>query len=110
VSRDPTFGPLLMVGLGGVAVEALGDVALAPVPLSRADAAALIASLKGARLFEAHRGTPAADTEALIDMMVALARFAADHADAIAAIDLNPVIVHERGKGASLADALIVTR
>jgi acyl-CoA synthetase (NDP forming) len=110
VSRDPTFGPLLMVGLGGVAVEALGDVAFAPVPLSRADAAALIASLKGARLFEAHRGTPPADIDALADLMVALARFAADHADAIAAIDLNPVIVHERGKGASLADALIVTR
>jgi acyl-CoA synthetase (NDP forming) len=110
VSRDPTFGPLLMVGLGGVAVEALRDVVLAPVPLSRGDAAALIASLKGARLFEAHRGAPAADTAALADLMVALSRFAADHAGALAAIDLNPVIVHERGSGASLADALIVTR
>lgn len=108
IQRDATWGPLLMVGLGGVLVEVLGDVALAPVPLSRKAARALIGRLKGARLLQAHRGTPAADIEALIDTMVALARFAADHADLVAAVDLNPVIVHEQGKGVSIADALIL--
>jgi acetyltransferase len=108
IHRDATFGPLLMVGLGGVLVEVLKDVALAPVPLSREDAAALLKRLNGASLLEAHRGTPAADKEALIDVMVALGRFAADHADTIADIDLNPIIVHPEGQGITVADALIV--
>jgi acyl-CoA synthetase (NDP forming) len=110
ISHDATWGPMLMVGHGGILVEALDDVALAPVPLTRADAHALLANLKGARLFAAHRGTPAADVEALIDLMVALSRFAVDHADTMAEIDLNPIIVHEKGQGASIVDALIVTR
>ena len=108
VNRDPTWGPLLMVGLGGVLVEALGDVALSPVPLDRTGAAALLARLKGAAILGPHRGAPAADTEALIDVIVRLSQFAADHADEVAEIDLNPVIVHEQGYGVSLVDALIV--
>ncbi|HTT47661.1 MAG TPA: acetate--CoA ligase family protein [Pseudolabrys sp.] len=108
VNRDASWGPLLMVGLGGVLVEALGDVALAPVPLDRAAAAALLGRLKGAAILGPHRGAPAADTEALIDIIVRLSQFAADHADDIAEIDLNPVIVHAKGQGVSIVDALIV--
>ena len=108
VKRDATFGPLLMVGLGGVEVEVLKDVALAPVPLASAEARELLARLKGAALLEAHRGKPPADVDALVELMVRLSHFAADHADAIAEIDLNPVLVHERGKGVSVVDALIV--
>jgi len=108
VNRDPTWGPMLMVGLGGVLVEALGDVALAPVPLDLAAARALIGRLKGASLLGGYRGSAPADTEALAELMVALSQFAADHADAIAEIDLNPVIVHAQGEGVSLVDALIV--
>jgi acetate---CoA ligase (ADP-forming) len=108
ISRDSTWGPLLMVGLGGVLVEALGDVALAPVPLDHAAAAATLSRLKGAAILGPYRGMPAADTEALIDVIVRLSYFAADHADDIAEIDLNPVIVHDKGNGVSLVDALIV--
>jgi acetate---CoA ligase (ADP-forming) len=108
VNRDPTWGPLLMVGLGGVLVEALGDVALSPVPLDRAAARALIGRLKGAQLLGPYRGAPPADTEALIELMVRLSQFAADHADDVSEIDLNPVIVHAEGEGISLVDALIV--
>jgi len=110
VNRDATWGPLLMVGLGGVLVEALGDVALAPVPLEADAARELIGRLKGASLLGAYRGMPAADVGALIELMVRLSHFAADHAEDIAEIDLNPVIVHETGKGVSIADALIVRR
>lgn len=110
VNRDPRWGPLLMVGLGGVAVEALGDVALAPVPLDRASALDLISRLKGAAMLGAWRGLPAADTPALADLMVRLSQFAALHADDIAEIELNPVIVHGRGDGVTLVDALIVKR
>jgi acyl-CoA synthetase (NDP forming) len=108
VKRDATFGPLLLVGLGGVHVEVLKDVALAPVPLGDADARALLARLQGAALLGAHRGRPAADIDALVALMVLLGQFAADHADAVAEIDLNPVIVHDAGQGLTIADALIV--
>jgi acetate---CoA ligase (ADP-forming) len=110
VNCDPTWGLLLMVGLGGVLVEALGDVALAPLPVDEAEARALIGRLKGAPLFGHHRDLPPADIEALAELMVKLSQFAGDHADAIAAIDLNPVIVHAQGDGVSVVDALIVKR
>jgi acyl-CoA synthetase (NDP forming) len=108
VTRDPVFGPMLMVGLGGIHVEVLKDVAFAPVPLDHDDALALIGELKGAALLDGVRGSPPADKQALAELMVALSRFAADHADQIAEIDLNPVIVHEAGHGLSVVDALIV--
>lgn len=108
VKRDQTFGPLLMVGVGGVAVEVMKDVALAPVPLRADEAKAMLARLKAARLLDAHRGAPAADVEALVDLIVRLGKFASDHADVIAEIDLNPVLVHARGRGVSIVDGLIV--
>jgi acetate---CoA ligase (ADP-forming) len=70
----------------------------------------MIGRLKGAPLLQAHRGGQAADTEALVDLMVRLSQFAADHAENIGEIDLNPVLVHERGHGVSVVDALIVKR
>jgi len=110
VSRDPQFGPMLMVGLGGVAVEIMRDVAFAPVPLSEDDAYRLLARLKGRGLLDAYRGKPAADVGALARLMVSLGSFAADQAQTVAEIDLNPVIVHDEGKGLSVVDALIVKR
>jgi acyl-CoA synthetase (NDP forming) len=110
VTRDPDFGPMLMVGLGGIHVEVLKDVAFGPVPLGADDALDLIGQLKGAALLDAVRGEPAADRDALTRLMVALSRFAADQADAIAEIDLNPVIVHAAGEGLTIVDALIVKR
>ncbi len=110
INRDERWGPLLMVGLGGVLVEAMGDVALAPVPLDRDAALALLGRLKGAAVLGPYRGQPAADIDALADLMVKLSQFASDHADDIAEIDLNPVIVHNKGDGVSVVDALIVKR
>jgi acyl-CoA synthetase (NDP forming) len=110
VNRDPTWGLLLMVGLGGVLVEALGDVALAPVPLDHAAARALIGRLTSAAMLGPYRGQPPADIDALADLMMRLSQLASDHDDTIAEIDLNPVIVHPRGEGVSVVDALIVKR
>jgi hypothetical protein len=110
INGDPTWGLLLMVGLGGVLVEALGDVALAPVPLNIVAARALLDRLKGAQMFGPFRGLPPADTEALADLMVRLSQFSADHADDIDAIDLNPVVVHARGEGISVVNALMLKR
>ncbi len=110
INRDPHFGPMLMLGLGGIHVEVLRDVAFAPVPLTADDAQGLIGRLKGAGVLDAHRGQPAADKAALVDLIVRLSQLADDHAEDIAEIDLNPVIVHAEGKGATIADALIVKR
>jgi acetate---CoA ligase (ADP-forming) len=104
VHRDATFGPMLTVALGGVHVEALHDAALAPVPVSREDARKLVATLRAKALLEN------TDVEALVDLMAALSQFAADHGERVESLDLNPVIVHPAGSGASAVDALIVRR
>lgn len=108
LSRDANFGPMLMLGMGGILVEVLKDVAFAPVPVSLSEAHALIGRLKGAAVLDAARGQPAADKPALAELIVKLSQLAADHADTIAEIDLNPVIVHAEGHGTTIADALIV--
>lgn len=108
VKRDATFGPMLMVGFGGVLVEIMKDVALAPVPLTSEAARGLIGKLHGAALLAAHRGAPPADVDALVDTIVRLSHLAHDHADKIAEIDLNPVLVHSEGKGVSVVDALVI--
>jgi len=110
ITRDATFGPMLMVGLGGIHVEVLRDVVFAPIPLGRDDALSLLGDLKGAAMLDGVRGMPPADQEALAELMAALSRFAADHADLIEEIDLNPVIVHPQGQGLTVVDALIVKR
>ena len=104
----PGFGPMLMVGLGGIHVEVLRDVAFSPVPIGTDEALALLGELKGAALLDGVRGAPPADRAALAELMAALSRFAADHADQIDEIDLNPVIVHPEGQGLTVVDALIV--
>jgi acetate---CoA ligase (ADP-forming) len=110
IVRDANFGPMLMIGLGGIHVEILRDVAFAPVPVEPDQAAALLRELKGAALLDSVRGAPPADRLALVQLMAQLSRFAADHADLIEEIDLNPVIVHPERQGLTVVDALIVTR
>ncbi len=108
VKHQAPFGPMLMAGLGGVFVEAMQDVVLAPVPLTPAQARAMLGGLKGAALLGAYRGAPAADVDALVAAIVRLSHLAYDQADGIGEIDLNPVLVHARGKGISIVDALVV--
>ena len=110
VTRDPEFGPMLMVGLGGIHVEVLRDVVFAPVPLGADEALSLLGELKGAALLDGVRGAPPADRSAVAELIATLSRFAADHAELIEEIDLNPVIVHPQGQGLTVVDALIVKR
>ena len=110
ITRDAVFGPMLMVGLGGIHVEVLRDIAFAPVPIGAEQALALLDQLKGAALLGAVRGAPPADRAALAELIARLSRFAADHAELIEEVDLNPVIVHPQGQGVTVVDALIVRR
>jgi acyl-CoA synthetase (NDP forming) len=110
ISRDERWGPLIMLGLGGIMVEAAPDAVLAPVPIDHETALALVHRLKASGVFGPYRGMPPADTGALADLMVKLSQFALDHANDVAEVDLNPVIVHAKGDGITLVDALIVKR
>jgi acetyltransferase len=92
VKRDPTFGPLVMFGLGGVYVEALADVSFRLAPLTAADAWDMLEEVRSAKLLTGLRGKPPADRHALVDLIVRVGHLAADHPE-IAELDLNPVIV-----------------
>ena len=90
--RDPAFGPVVMLGLGGVLVEALGDVVFRLAPLTSAEALDMPAALRMQVLLDGHRGRAPVDRAALAGMLVALSRLLTDD-PGIAEIDLNPVIV-----------------
>jgi acyl-CoA synthetase (NDP forming) len=108
VHRDPVFGPMVLFGLGGIAVELYKDVAFASAPLDIDGARALICRVKAAQLLAGWRGSPPLDTEALAATLVTLSRFAVEHADELDGVDLNPVLVRERG--VVCLDALITLR
>ena len=108
IIHDDTFGPMLMLGFGGIHVEVNPDMALSPVPLDIDAAAALLDRLKGRALLDGVRGAAPLDVDALLDLVVKLSQFAADHGDRIGELDLNPVLVHETG--VSVVDALLVKR
>ena len=91
VTRDPSFGPLVMFGLGGIFVEVLRDVVFRVAPISRRDAADMISGLRGARLLDALRGTPPADRQAIEDVLLRLSRLAGDFPE-IAELDVNPLL------------------
>jgi len=110
IHRDEKFGPMMMIGLGGIHVEILNDVQFTPVPVAPAEARRLIGKLKAAAILDGARGRPAADLDALIDVIVRLSQFAADFRDRIDDIDLNPVRVHADGGGVSILDAFIMQR
>jgi acyl-CoA synthetase (NDP forming) len=106
LSTDDQLGPILTVGLGGVMTEVLRDVSQRPVPVSRAEARRMLAELRGARTLQGFRGHPPADVEALLDTMLGLSALGVAWAELHPEVDLNPVVVLERGKGAIAVDAL----
>jgi acyl-CoA synthetase (NDP forming) len=107
VKRDPLFGPAILCGFGGIFVELLRDVAVRVPPLDQAEALAMLAELRGAALLRGARGRPPADVAALADVLVAVARLAQAHRDSLRALDLNPLVVLDEGRGAVAVDWLI---
>ena len=108
VKRDPQCGPVLLVGLGGVLVEVLRDTALALAPVGKVEARRMLERLRGYKLLQGFRGAPAADLDAVCDAIARISEFAADHADEVEEIDVNPLLA--RPDGAVALDALIVLR
>ena len=109
IGKDPVFGSTVLTGLGGIFVEALEDVALRVVPVSPEDAEEMLAELKGRKILNGLRGQPPADTEAVQEIIQRVARLAEDFPN-ISELDINPLFVYPRGKGACAADALIVLK
>ena len=107
VKRDPTFGPLVMFGLGGIYVEILADVSFRLAPLTAADAWEMLAEVRSAKLLAGVRGAPPADRAALVDAIVRIGQLAADHPQ-IAELDLNPLLVLGEGQGVMAVDARII--
>jgi len=103
INNREGFGPILMVGFGGIHVEKTRDVAFAPVPLGDDDCNQLLKKLKGSVLLDADKY----DVPALIDLMTSLSNFAESTSDYIGEIDLNPVLVHSKGQGVTVIDALM---
>lgn len=108
VQRDPVFGPVVMVGSGGILAEVLNDVAFRRAPIDRAEAKRMVAELAVARVLEGVRGGTRCDIDALADAVAALSRFAAAHAQIIESVDVNPFVVLREGEGALALDALII--
>src|SRR5262249_18379803 len=90
INCDPQLGPVLLFGSGGVMVEVYNDVALRRCPITRSEAQAMIAEVKGARLLYGFRGRPAADLEALADTLVRVSHLAMHLEEHLAELDINP--------------------
>ena len=110
VKNDVCFGPVVMLGIGGVFTEIIRDVSYRFAPFSEAVARSMLSEIRGGVLLTGYRGKPVADIEALIKLLALVSQIAHVYRDEIVEIDLNPVIVGNEGQGAAVADALIVVR
>jgi acetyl coenzyme A synthetase (ADP forming)-like protein len=109
VTQDPSFGPLMMFGSGGIYAELIKDVALRLHPLTDLDAIEMISSIRMAKLFEGFRGSPPSDTQALEDLLLRLSAMVEDITQ-IAELDFNPVKVMPQGEGYWIVDARIMIK
>jgi len=106
MTHDRLFGPLIAFGLGGIHVEILGDVRFRITPLTDRDAQQMVREIKGYRLLQGYRGHPAADVEAIEEVLLRLSRLVEDIPE-ISEVDLNPVFAMPPGQGCRIVDARI---
>ena len=110
IKKDPIFGPAVVFGLGGIFVEVLKDAVTRVAPLCEEDARSMINELKGKALLDGVRGQLPRDVDALVSILLKVSRLAVELEDSIEEMDINPLIVYEKGSGAVAADALIVPK
>jgi succinyl-CoA synthetase beta subunit len=106
--RDPGWGTVLLVGLGGIWVEALGDVQLLPGDAGEAQIVEALGRLRAKKLLAGVRGAPPCDIDAVVNAVMAIGRLM-QTVPTIIEVDVNPLMVHPKGQGATALDALIVT-
>jgi 4-hydroxybutyryl-CoA synthetase (ADP-forming) len=106
-SQDPTFGPVIMFGLGGIYVEVLKDVVFRIVPIDEQEAINMVESIKTIKLLKGVRGEKSSDLKAISDSLQRLSQLVVDFPD-IKEFDINPLLVLEEGKGSRVVDARII--
>ena len=106
-SQDPTFGPVIMFGLGGIYVEVLKDVVFRIVPIDEQEAINMVESIKTIKLLKGVRGEKSSDLKAISDSLQRLSQLVVDFPE-IKEFDINPLLVLEEGKGARVVDARII--
>ncbi|MET0500792.1 MAG: acetate--CoA ligase family protein [Candidatus Binatia bacterium] len=107
---DPQYGPFLMVGLGGVLVEVLKDVAIRLLPVSEQEAWEMLKELKGYKVLEGVRGQPPRDAGALVKAMVGLSDIFATHRDHLSDLEINPIMLRAQGSGLAAVDVRMVRK
>ncbi|MEV3990485.1 acetate--CoA ligase family protein [Streptomyces sp. NPDC049837] len=110
VTHDELFGPTVTVGLGGVLVEVLRDTAVRVPPFGEDQARAMLGELRGRALLDGVRGAPPRDVDALVEVVLRVQRMALELGEGLAELDINPLMVLERGQGAVALDAMAVCR
>jgi len=110
MTQDPQWVPTIVVGLGGIFVEVLKDIAIRVAPLNSADVEAMLREQKGEKILQGFRGQPAADIAAIIDTVLRFSQLCVDLKDEIEEIDINPLLVFDNGKGVKVVDCLITRR
>jgi len=108
--QDATFGPMVMVGLGGITTELFRDVIYRPAPVSAEEAVAMLTELKAAPLLNGFRGRAKADVTALAQLIAQVSMLAMAYREEIAEIEINPVLAHPQGQGVTIVDALVVRK
>jgi acetyltransferase len=109
MSRDPHFGPMLMFGLGGVYVEVLKDVTFRVAPIRDLSAQQMIKNIRGYKILKGYRGEKPSDINVLAECLERLSQLVVDFPE-LNELDINPLIVHEKGKGAKVVDARILIK
>ena len=107
---DPQYGPFLMVGLGGIFVEVLKDVAVRLLPLDEREAREMLQDLRGYKVLEGVRGQKPRDVDTLVKAMVGLSNIFAAHRNHLSDMEINPIMIRERGKGAAAVDVRLVRK
>jgi acetyl coenzyme A synthetase (ADP forming)-like protein len=108
--NDPTFGPTIMFGLGGIFVEVLKDVTFRVAPVNKSQITQMLTEIRGAPLLKGVRGELPRDQAALVDILYQYAIMVSDLADEVAETDANPILVYEEGKGVKVVDARIILK
>jgi len=106
VQNDSQFGPVIMVGLGGIMTEVMKDVAFRMLPITTSDAKSMLNELKGSKLLKGFRGSPSIDLDMVSKMLVQIGKLGMENADYINSIDFNPVVVYP--KSHFVVDAKII--
>jgi acyl-CoA synthetase (NDP forming) len=110
VVNDEVFGPVVVFGMGGVLAEVLRDTSYRVAPFGADEARDMIAELRTRAVFQGVRGAPPADVEALVEALVKVSQFAWAQRDAVAELDINPLLVRAKGQGVVAADAVVVPK